>query len=183
MAMPVRVPTYTTDDLRAFPHDGCRHELLDGMLIVTPAPGSPHQLVISRLHVLLAIYIGDPGSAWVASPGEIEVAPKTLLDPDLLVCPTRFAPGTPWTKISGWWLAVEVFSRSSKRYDRDFKRDAYLDLGVRDVWLVDRVEKAIFVSKLGAKKDVRFTGRFTWHPDEMPEPLVIDCGGVFRGLP
>jgi Uma2 family endonuclease len=183
MAMPLPLPTYTTDDLRAFPHDGCRYELLDGMLLVTPAPGSPHQLVISRLHVALANYIGDPGPAWVASPGEIEIAPKTLLDPDLLVCPTRFRAGTPWTKVSGWWLAVEVFSRSSKRYDRDFKRDTYLALGVREVWLVDKLEKAIFVSKPGTPKDVRRTGRFTWRPEELPEPLTIDCARVFRGLP
>jgi Uma2 family endonuclease len=183
MAMPVRVPTYTTDDLRAFPEDGCRYELLDGMLIVTPAPGNPHQVVLSRLFLAVAAYIGDGGPAMVTSPGELEIAPKTLLDPDLLVYPSRFTPDTPWAKISEWWLAVEVFSRSSKRYDRDFKRDAYLALGVREVWLVDRIEKAILMTRSGAHQDVRCTGTFSWHPPEMAQPLVIDCARLFRGLP
>ena len=35
------------------------------------------------------------------------------------------------------WLAIEILSRSSRSYDRDFKRDAYFALGVREVWLVD----------------------------------------------
>ena len=183
MAMPVRVPSYTTHDLRAFPRDGCRYELLDGMLLVTPAPGSPHQVVVSRLLVALVGYVGDPGPAWVVSPGEIEIAPKTLLDPDLLVCPAHCPPGTPWKKVSGWWLAVEVFSRSSKRYDRDFKRDAYLALGVREVWLVDRDERALLVSRPRGRKDVRHTGRYSWHPRELPAPLVVDVPRLLRGLP
>ena len=183
MAMPLPMPTYTTDDLRAFPRDGCRYELLDGMLIVTPAPGSPHQVVSSRLHVVLGNYLGDPGPAWVVSPGEIEIAPRTLLDPDLLVCPGRFAPGTTWTKVSGWWLAIEVFSRSSKRHDRDFKRDAYLALGVREVWLVDLAEKCLLVSRRGNDaRDARHAGKLSWHPPELADPLVIDLETVFRGL-
>ena len=38
MAMPLRVPTFTVEDLESFPNDGNRYELLDGFLIVTPAP-------------------------------------------------------------------------------------------------------------------------------------------------
>jgi Uma2 family endonuclease len=183
MAMPLPLPTYTTDDLRAFPPDGCRYELLDGMLLVTPAPAHAHQAVLSRLCAAVLQYLGDDGPAVAASPGEIEIAPKTLLDPDLLVYPAHFAPATPWTDISGWWLAVEVSGRGSRRYDRDFKRDAYLALSVREVWLVDLDEKCVLVSREGAPRDVRHAEMVVWHPEEMPEPLVIDCTQLFRGLP
>ena len=33
----VSVPRYTVDDLDTFPEDGNRYELLDGVLLVTPA--------------------------------------------------------------------------------------------------------------------------------------------------
>lgn len=183
MAMPLPLPTYTTDDLRAFPRDGFRYELLDGLLLVTPAPGSAHQFVLSRLGTAIGTYVGKDGPAIPVCPGEIEVAPKTLLDPDLLVVPTRFPPGTKWTAMSGWWLAVEVFSPGSHRYDRDYKRDAYLALGVHQVWLVDLEEKCVFVSRPGAPPDVCHAERLTWHPPEMPAPLVIELSEIFRGVP
>lgn len=183
MPMPLPLPTFTTDDLRAFPRDGFRYELLDGMLLVTPAPGSAHQYVLSRLQVAVANYLGSDGPGVAVSPGEIEVAPKTLLDPDLLIVPARYPPGTKWTSMSGWWLAVEVFSPGSVSYDRDYKRDAYLALGVREVWLVDLEEHGVLVSRAGEPRDVRHADQLVWHPAEMTEPLVIDLPWLFRDVP
>ena len=182
LRVPIRVPTYTTDDLRRFPRDGVRYELLDGMLLVTPAPGVPHQVVLSRLHHSLSTYLAPVGSALVTSPGEIEVKPKILLDPDLLVFPVPRLLNTPWTRIRGWWLAVEVSGRASRVYDRDFKRDAYLALGVREVWLADLEEEHVLVSREGRSKDVPHRDTIVWHPPEMPEALGIDLRRVFAEL-
>jgi hypothetical protein len=49
MAMPALVPTYTIDDLEAFPQDGNRYELLDGVLLVTPRAAPPHQIARAGL--------------------------------------------------------------------------------------------------------------------------------------
>jgi Uma2 family endonuclease len=57
MSMPVTVPRYTLRDLVSFPDDGNRYELLDGILLVTPAPALLHQRVVSRLFTLLAAYL------------------------------------------------------------------------------------------------------------------------------
>ena len=179
---PIRVPTYTTDDLRQFPHDGQRYELLNGMLLVTPAPGTVHQIVLSRLFGSLIGYLPPGGPAHVTSPGEIEIQPSVLLDPDLLVYPSSYRPATPWTRISDWWLAVEVSGRSSRIYDRDFKRDAYLALGVREVWLLDLTDELVLVSHSGAPKDVPHRDTLVWHPPEMPAALVLDLRGVFADL-
>ena len=186
MAMPLRtpiqVPTYTTDDLRRFPRDGQRYELLNGFLLVTPAPGTAHQVVLSRLMTLLLGYLPEGGPARVTSPGEIEIAPKLLLDPDILIWPSSFRPGTPWTTISGWWLALEVSGRASRVYDREFKRDAYLALGVREVWLVHLHDRGVLVSTRDALKDVPHQEELRWQPPEMPAPLTIDLPPIFAGL-
>lgn len=40
---------FTVDDLDAIAEDGLQWELLDGMLLVTPAPKAMHQSVIGEL--------------------------------------------------------------------------------------------------------------------------------------
>jgi Uma2 family endonuclease len=144
MRMALTVPQYTVADLDLLPDDGNRYEVLAGTLLVTPSPGSAHQGVAARLSALFASHL-LARRLGLFSPGVVTLPPLTQLEPDLLVVPPRFAPGTPWVEISEHWLAVEVVSRSSRVYDREFKRNAYLALGVREVWLVDIRDRSVEV--------------------------------------
>jgi Uma2 family endonuclease len=179
MPEPLPVPRYTIADLDRFPADGQRYELLEGFLLVTPAPGGPHQVIASRLQVALANYLGP--RAYVTGPGVIERGPTTHLEPDLLVFPGPIRAEFRWADLSSYWLAVEVFSRSSRRYDRDYKRDAYLALGVEDVWLVDRWERAVFTCRPGAGER-RITGTLSWRPGGMEEEMALEVAALFRDL-
>jgi|SRR5690348_9254370 len=143
MGMAVTVPRYTVDDLERFPDDGNRYELLDGMLIVTPAPRQAHQWVAFELALRLAGQTRQV--ARVVGPGVVSRPPWSQLEPDILVYPARFNPSSPWADVTEHWLAVEVLSRSSRIYDREFKRDAYFALGVRQVWLADIEDRSVDV--------------------------------------
>ena len=180
MAMALSVPLYTVDDLEQFPNDGNRYELLEGVLLVTPAPGAPHQLVASRIMSRLFGALMDPGIAHVVGPGAVVRMPRTQLEPDILVYPSRFPPTTDWRKIDEHWLAVEVLSRSSRLYDREFKRNAYFTLGVQSVWLVDRHEGYIEVCRdPGAGEIMR--DRFEWvTPADVA--VSIDVIDIFAGM-
>jgi Uma2 family endonuclease len=182
MAMPLTVPSYSIEDLERFPDDGNRYELLDGVLLVTPAPLPPHQIVISRIQAELTGYIQAPGRGFVVGPGAVEIAPKTHLEPDILVFPADQPLHRKWSAIRSWWLAVEVFSESSFIYDRDFKRNAYLAMGVAEVWLVDWLEEVVYVSRRGEPVDVPHTDTLIWHPARMEGPLHLELAGVFEGL-
>lgn len=184
MAMPIPLPTYTVDMVRAFPDDGQRYELVEGMLLVTPAPGSAHQVVVARLMNLLGAYVGMSGPAYVVSPGEIEIPPTTIhCEPDILVFPSTFRPGTKWTAIRDWWLAVEVLSPSSKYYDRDYKREAYLRVGVREVWIVDLAQRCIEMSTVDGPRQVAEDRQVRWQPAGMPRPLEFSLEDLFRDVP
>ena len=147
MAMAVSIPRYTIADLERFPNDGNRYELLDGVLLVTPAPSYAHQIIASRLQLRLMQAVMIPGDGQVVGPGAITVPPGTQLEPDILVHPARFPIDSKWEDIDEHWLAVEVLSRSSRVYDREIKRDAYIALGVQEVWLVDRWNRVVEVSR------------------------------------
>ena len=69
---------------------------------------------------------GGDGVQRFAGPGVIALRPRTQLAPDVLVFPARFPVKLQWTDDSEHWLAVEVISRLSRMYDREFKRDAQL---------------------------------------------------------
>jgi Uma2 family endonuclease len=149
------------------------------MLLVTPAPRLAHQFVASRL--LLALAAGARGVAHVVGPGAVVRAPRTQLEPDLLVFPSSFSPSLSWADITGHWLGVEVLSRSSRWYDREYKRDAYFQLGVRKVWLVDIEDRSVDVWSSRAEHEVvRDVIRWSVPTTELVIP--IDLTEVFAGL-
>lgn len=181
MGMAIAIPRYTVEDLENFPDDGNRYELLDGMLLVTPGAARSHQIVASRIQGRLIEALEWTGHAFVTGPGVVVRAPRTQLQPDLLVTPSRFDPNIEWDEITEHWLAVEVLSQSSRVYDRDFKRDAYFALGVQQVWLVDRRDKSIDVSVApGSGQTVKDMIR--WHVSPVNVIVSISLEEVFAGL-
>jgi len=179
MAMPIQIPRYTVDQVRSFPEDGQRYELLDGFLLVTPAPANLHQIVTTNLTVALHQAVVPSGKARIVSIGELEIGTRTLLNPDILVYPASYAPTTPWKRIRDWWLAVEVLSPSTRIYDRDFKREAYINLGVEEVWLVDPESAMVEVWNEDGQQRIS-GGLLTWRPKALrPDRIEIELDQVF----
>jgi len=181
MGMAVSIPRYTVADLERFPSDGNRYELLDGVLLVTPAPSRAHQIVANRIQTRLTVAVEWPGYAYVAGPGAISVPPRTQLQPDVLVVPSRFGPRTDWAKVTEHWLAVEVLSRSSRVYDREVKRGAYLALGVPELWLVDYRDLSVEVWRANRASEV-IRDVIRWRVPSLELVVPIDLAGVFAGL-
>ena len=124
----------TVQDLETMPDDGHRYELIDGTLIVTPAPSWPHQGVQVRLTTWL--YERCPADLRVvAAPFEVQLAMDTAVQPDLIV--TRFADLTRKNLPVPPLLAVEIRSPSTALIDRNLKRATYERFGIPSYWLVD----------------------------------------------
>ena len=181
MAMAATIPYYAVADLERFPHDGNRYELLDGVLLVTPAPSFSHEAVVARIIGILMNAVQAPGHALVMGRGAVTLLPRTQLEPDILVVPRRFPLDAKWHEITEHWLAVEVFSRSSRIYDSEFKRDAYLRLGVRSVWLVDREDRSVEIYEaVGEGRTER--GAIIWRPPHLELEVRVDLAEVFAGI-
>src|SRR5690348_17977067 len=84
MAMAQSLDHYwTPDEVRALPDDGTRHECIDGMLIVTPAPNGLHQRALALLWDSLSPHVRrERFGELLSSPADIEIEPGTLVQPD-----------------------------------------------------------------------------------------------------
>lgn len=130
----------TRADLDAMPDDGRRHELLDGVLIVTPAPAPKHQRVVKRLTRLLDDAC-PPGLEVFCAPLDVALTDDTVLEPDVLVA--RVADLTDRDLSKAPALAVEVLSPSTRRYDLLLKRSRYEAAGTPSYWVVDPDEPSV----------------------------------------
>ena len=133
----------TYEDLRAAPDDGHRYELLDGVLVVTPAPDVPHQVMVLALARLL--WDAHPaGTAVVPAPVDWVPEPTTVLQPDVVVVDAAEVTEAHLTRTP--LLVVEVLSPSTFRHDLGSKRLAYAGYGVPAYWVVDPEPPVTLVS-------------------------------------
>jgi Uma2 family endonuclease len=177
MVMELLVPRFTIDMLDDLPDDGTRYELLDGFLLVTPAPSLEHQVLATRLAGFLLDAVGN--DAHVVAVGAIQRGDNTQLQPDILVLPASYPPTANWREVHGWWLAVEVLSPSSRVYDREVKRAAYLALGVEEYWLVDPRTRSVEIWKPGEATATTANDVLEWRPRAISRTVVLDLAKVF----
>jgi Uma2 family endonuclease len=124
----------TVEDLEAMPDDGHRYELIDGTLIVSPAPSWHHQAVQGCLFAWLYERC-PPDLRAVMAPFEVQLAMDTAVQPDVIV--TRFADLRYKNLPVPPLLAVEIRSPSTALIDRNLKRATYERFGIASYWLVD----------------------------------------------
>lgn len=145
MTMPRSRPL-TVADLDEVPDDGHRYELVDGVLVVTPAPGFNHQSVVAGLFRTLDG--SRPADMCVLfAPFDVVLSDDTLVQPDLLVAPR--ADFGPKNLSVPPLLAVEVLSPSTRGFDRLLKLERYARAGVASYWIVDPDELRLTVFELG----------------------------------
>jgi Uma2 family endonuclease len=184
MAMPLfNVPT-TADELDDLPSDGNRYEIIDGVLLVTPAPSLRHQWALTRLLTRLLPYVESIGLALFVAPTDVRASATTQVEPDLFVLPRQreIARARNWVAMTQLRLAVEVLSPATRRVDRGRKRTLYMSQGVAEYWIVDVDARAIEVSVPGEPIARVVHESFTWRPLTDRPPLIIDLEAYFREI-
>ena len=170
----------TEDDLATMPDDGHRYELLDGTLLVTPAPNEGHQTCVASLLVLLHAD-RQPGQKVLVAPFDVRLSRITVLEPDVLVA--RKSDITPARLEGPPLLAVEVLSPSTRRIDLGSKRLAYEAAGVPAYWLVDpevpsltvlELDAGLYVERATVTGDEAFSATFPFAVTVVPARLLDD---------
>jgi Uma2 family endonuclease len=135
----------TRQDLESVPDDGHRYELIDGALIVTPAPRPRHQTAV--LELAIALRDACPAELKVLiAPLDVVLADDTVLQPDVLV--TRRADLSERDLPVPPLLAVEVLSPSTRLIDLNLKRARYEAAGCPSYWVIDPDEPSLVAWEL-----------------------------------
>lgn len=136
---------FTWEDYLQLPESPLRHEVLDGELVVSPAPGTRHQRLVGRLYLALHEAIQRPGLGEVLlSPFDIKLSRTDVVLPDLLVLLPATAGLLNDTYLDGApSLAIEVVSPGTGRRDRGLKKARYALHGIAEYWIVDPVENVV----------------------------------------
>jgi len=131
-------------------NDDQRYEIIDGNLLMAPAPDTWHQSWARNLFRIVDAYVQRKklGEVFFA-PLDVVLNQENTVQPDLVFISTanlgivqhRAIFGTPD-------LLVELISPSSVRRDRYDKKDLYARFGVKEYWIGDPANKALEVLTL-----------------------------------
>ncbi len=185
MGMPSSAIPWTREMVLALPDDGNRYELLDGELLVTPAPRARHQDAALALVVRLSGYlrthrIGHLGFA----PADLALEGGQLVQPDVYVVPlVEGRPPRNWPEYGIPLLVVEILSPSSARADRIVKRRRFQRTGVPEYWVVDLDARVVERWGPDDERPAILDEVVTWHPVPGVPPLEISLPELFSEVP
>ncbi len=139
--------SWTYEDYAALPDDGLRYEIVNGVLVMAPAPTPEHQDIVGEIYVALRAYVKLAGLGRVfMGPLDVQLSPENTFQPDLVVLLNAHLERVTEKKISGAPdLAVEIASPSTAAYDRLTKYEKYAQAGITEYWIVKPTSRAIEV--------------------------------------
>ena len=139
--------SWTYEDYAALPEDGRRYEIVNGVLVMAPAPSPEHQSITVRIAYYLFPHIDLAGIGKLfTAPVDVDLGPKNVYQPDLVVVLDAHLDRVAEKKIIGAPdLVVEVASPSTAAYDRLTKYDVYARAGVTEYWIVKPTRSTVEV--------------------------------------
>ena len=134
-------------------------ELVDGTAYVRepPAPSDSHQAIVLELGHQIATALEDKPCRVRIAPYDVRL-PKsteaddqvdTVVQPDVLIVSDLKKLDARGMRGAPDWVA-EVLSPSTARYDRTVKLSAYERAGVREVWLIEPIDRTLMIYRLEA---------------------------------
>jgi Uma2 family endonuclease len=140
---------FVYEDYKSLPESMAkRYELLDGELLMVPAPTTAHQFISRNIAYLLHGFVRGQGLGSVLS-APIDVVfgegyAREIVQPDVLFVSTPRIDIIGIDEIQGAPdLIVEILSPETETRDRTFKKHLYARYGVREYWIVDPATETV----------------------------------------
>src|SRR5579885_1302013 len=149
--MAAATKVWTLEELHSLPDDGNKYELIHVVLFVTPSPTDQHETIAARLTRLLDPYVAKHGLGYVYRPRAVFNIDGSEVEPDLMVRQPNTTPGAEWKNAPLPALIVEIASPGTRRRDRSYKRDFYVEYRIPEYWIVDAESRTIIAIRPGER--------------------------------
>ncbi|MBT9148649.1 MAG: hypothetical protein DDT27_00171 [Dehalococcoidia bacterium] len=174
---------FTYDDYRTAPDDK-RYELLEGELVMVPAPSFAHQRISSNIEFILQRFVRQHHLGIILSaPFDVVLSEERVFQPDILFVSRERLSIINLQNIrdAAPDLVVEIVSPATAERDRFYKRAVYARYRVKEYWIVDPEARTIEVTKLGEKdlETVKVYGEGESLKSPLLEGLSIELDEVF----
>ena len=145
---------FTYDDYLTLSNDGKRHEILDGELVMTPAPSPEHQEILLNLIELLRGFVRAESRGKVfCAPTDVVLSMTDVVQPDIVfVSKERLNIITRKNVVAAPDIVVEIVSEATEKLDRVTKKELYERFGVKEYWIVDPEKQTIEVYELRGRE-------------------------------
>ena len=174
---------YTEEDYYSLPED-VREELIDGRFYLQAAPSRMHQKILSFLHVQIANYMNSKDGPCEVYPAPFAVklfeeSDRTVVEPDIsVICDPGKLTDRGCTGAPDW--IIEIVSPGNPGHDYVRKLNLYTDAGVREYWIVNPMDRSVYVYLL-EKEDKFRTTAYTFR-DKIKVGIYEDLWIDFREL-
>ncbi len=137
---------YTYDDYQQLP-EGAPYELIQGQLVMTPAPSIQHQRIVAALYRALDTFVRDGANGEVLfAPTDVRLDDDTVVQPDVLFVAAEHADRVGTQEIGGAPdIVMEVVSPTNSHHDLLLKKELYERHGVPEYWIVDPESRTVEV--------------------------------------
>ena len=151
---------------------GSRHQLIEGDLVMSPAPTRRHQTVVKRLFRVLDGFVNSRRMGEVYfSPIDVILSDEDVTQPDIVyISKGRAGLLAPEGVRGGPDLCVEVLSDRTEALDRGAKRVLYARHGVTEYWIVDPEGNTLDVYRL--QEDAKASARRLLPADMLTTELL-----------
>ena len=148
---------WTAEELEQLPNDEFRYALIKGELIRMPRPKFLHGRIVLAVGAPLFQFVAEHDLGVVSDQSGfiLEREPDTLLGPDLAFVRSDRVPADENAyPMLAPDLVVEVASPSQTGPSIEEMASLYLKAGVRLVWIVDPIRRAVRVRRAGGTESL-----------------------------
>ncbi len=145
---------WTYEAYAALTDDGKCYEIMQGVLVMSPAPDLPHQDVVGEIFAYLRERVKLKRLGLVfPSPVDVVLSPHNVFQPDVVVLlKEHLAQATGKHIVGAPDLVVEIISPASKLYDRVNKHMIYEQACIPEYWLVNVKKRTVELFSLQNSK-------------------------------
>ena len=175
---------FTVDDYRALPEGPPHYQLIDGELIVAPAPNRRHQVIARNVFSMLNDFVGREslGEVYFA-PVDVFLSEFDVVQPDVFFVSISNQHLLADDGIRGGPdLVVEILSPTNGQLELRRKRPLYARGGVKEEWLIDPNLEQIhrYDFTFDTAKPARIFDRDEAFETALLPGLVVNAADIFR---